>query len=350
MTALARRKDGSPTGIVFNVQRYSLHDGEGIRTLVFLKGCTLRCRWCGNPESQRRKPEIARNVRRCLGIETCSYCTGVCTEGALRLPAAGAPAIDRNNCTACGACAAKCPALALHLYGTRRSASEVLDEVETDWPFYVRSGGGMTLSGGEPLAQEEFALALLREAKRRHIDAAVETCGLVPWETLAAAAELSGAIYFDIKAIDADRHIAWTGGNNRAILSNLERLADAFPRLAVTVRTPVIPGFNDDEAEIGAILSFLARLPSVSFELLPYHRLGSEKYRFLDRRDEMSDQALPTERFDALAAFAAERRRLTGRSSLNVHIAEKSSEIPAAPALLAEPGVAAGYIGALGGC
>jgi pyruvate formate lyase activating enzyme len=224
-----RRDDESATGIVFNVQRYSLHDGQGIRTLVFLKECPLRCRWCSNPESQRREPEIARNARRCLGVETCRYCGGVCSESALRLPERGAPEIERDSCTACGSCAAKCPATALHLYGARRSASDILDQVELDSPFYARSGGGMTLSGGEPLAQGDFALALLREAKRRHVDSAVETCGLVPWETLAAAAGLTREMYFDLKVIDPDLHAAWTGRNNRAILRNLEDLLDAFP-------------------------------------------------------------------------------------------------------------------------
>lgn len=308
MNASGRARDGAVSGIVFNVQRYSLHDGAGIRSLVFLKGCPLRCRWCSNPESQRGEPEIARNLRRCLGAEVCSYCAGVCSEGALHLPASGPPAIDRNACTACGACAAACPALALRVYGAARSVADVLDEVERDSLFYARSGGGLTLSGGEPLAQGEFALALLREAKRRRIDAAAETCGLIPWKTLAAAAGLLREMYFDLKTADPALHAAWTGRNNRAILANLERLLESFPQLPVTVRTPVIPGFNDSEAEIEAILDILARHPRAAYELLPYHRLGAEKYRFLDRDYAMGEAALPAARFEALAAFAAERR------------------------------------------
>lgn len=305
MSSPAGQTDRAVTGIVFNVQRYSVHDGAGIRTLVFLKGCPLTCRWCSNPESQRRVPEIGLNARRCLGVETCDYCADACGEGALRLPERGPPEIDRDACTACGVCAERCPAGALALYGRSRSVGDVIDEVERDSAFYARSDGGMTLSGGEPLAQAGFALALLREARRRRIDTAIETCGAVPWETLAAAAELAREIQFDVKAADPNLHAAWTGSDNRQILANLDRLATAFPDLSLTVRTPVIPGFNDTEAEIGAILALVARHPRAAFELLPYHRLGTEKYRYLDRDYGMAEATLGHGRFEALAAFAA---------------------------------------------
>lgn len=303
--------DGAVAGLIFNIQRYCLHDGAGIRTVVFLKGCPLACRWCSNPESQARSPELALNARRCLGRDPCGWCVGACPRDALGWSERGVPAIAREACTGCGACAERCPSEALEVFGRLRSVLEVLDCVERDSVFYARSGGGLTLSGGEPLAQAEFALALLREARRRRIHTAIETCGLAPWPTLAVAAGLLREVAFDLKAIDRGLHRAWTSADNSVILANLARLLTEFPDLDVTVRTPVIPGFNDNEDEIGAILAWLAPYPRVAYELLPYHRFGAEKYRLLDRQDLMMDA--PADRFEALAAFAAVRRSAPGR-------------------------------------
>lgn len=303
--------DGAVAGLIFNIQRYCLHDGAGIRTVVFLKGCPLACRWCANPESQARAPELALNARQCLGRDRCGWCAGACPHDSLGWSERGVPAIAREACTGCGACAERCPSGALAVFGRLRNVSEILDCVERDSVFYARSGGGLTLSGGEPLAQAEFALALLREARRRRVHTAIETCGLAPWPTLAAAAGLLREAAFDLKAVDPGLHRTGTGADNAMILANLARLLTEFPDLDVTVRTPVIPGFNDNEDEIGAILAWLAPYPRATYELLPYHRLGAEKYRFLDRPDVMT--AAPARRFEVLAAFAASRRPARGR-------------------------------------
>lgn len=296
------------TGTVFNIQRYSVHDGEGIRTLVFLKGCPLRCDWCSNPESQRARPELARNPERCLGVETCDYCAAACPHGALGLPETGAPVVDRDLCQGCMACASRCPAQALKPYGTAQTVEAVLNVVERDQPFFFRSGGGMTLSGGEPLAQADFALALLEEARRRRIDCAVETCGHVPWPVLERAGQLVQEMFFDIKTADNAVHQRVTGVANTLILENFERLARNFPKLKLSVRTPVVPGVNDDEASIAAILALIAPFPSVTYELLPYHRMGEPKYRFLDRPFPMEGARPDDARFAALKRLAARIR------------------------------------------
>ncbi|PKU24012.1 (2S)-3-sulfopropanediol dehydratase activating enzyme [Telmatospirillum siberiense] len=301
--------DREESGVVFNIQRYSVHDGQGIRTVVFLKGCPLRCRWCSNPESQGPHPELARNAGRCLGVEICDYCKEICANGALGLPEAGAPVVDRGICRDCMACAATCPAQAMQPYGSVRTARQVLDAVEKDSPFYSRSEGGMTLSGGEPLTQPAFALALLREAARRHVDCAMETCGHVSWTALSRACGLLRELFFDLKVMDPVKHKEQTGVDNRLITDNLRRLLTEFPRLAVRVRTPVIPGVNDSRDDIAAILDFIRPFPHVTYELLPYHRLGAQKYAFLDRDFPMGDARLDNRKFEELRNFAAGNRQ-----------------------------------------
>jgi pyruvate formate lyase activating enzyme len=209
------------------------------------------------------------------------------------------------------ACAGVCPAQALHPYGSERTARQVVDEVERDGLFYARSGGGMTLSGGEPLMQARFALALLRAARRRHLDCAVETCGQVPWEVLSDACGLVRELFFDVKLADPERHRRHTGVDNAAILANLRRVAEDFPDLSLCVRTPVVPAVNDCVEEIGAILDLLAPYPKVRYELLPYHRLGSQKYRLLDRASPMGEAVLEDARLAELQAIV-ERRRSSG--------------------------------------
>ena len=171
--------DRQQTGIVFNVQKFSVHDGEGIRTLVFLKGCPLHCPWCSNPESQRREPERAYNPTRCLTAAVCGRCAKACPTGAVSI-VGGLVCFDRSKCTGCNACVRACPSGAQTVYGETQSVDQILSRVEEDGVFYTRSGGGLTLSGGEALAQPDFALALLREAKKRHIHTTIETCGHYP--------------------------------------------------------------------------------------------------------------------------------------------------------------------------
>ncbi len=301
--------DTNVNGIVFNIQKYSVHDGPGIRTVVFLKGCPLRCDWCSNPESQAARIQLAYNTGRCLGLAQCVRCVEMCLSGAISRGEDDRITIDRALCAECTRdCTSVCPSNALITYGVRRTVQEVLRTVEQDSLFYARSGGGMTLSGGEPLMQGDFALALLREARRRRIGTAVETCGHVQWETLDEACRMARTLLFDLKHVDPARHEAGTGVPNTLILENFLRVMEHHPKLHVMVRTPVIPGFNDDEAAISAILDVLAPYPHVEYSLLPYHRLGTQKYHFLGRETPMGEVKLDEARMSGLLRLVAARR------------------------------------------
>ena len=270
------------SGICFNIQHYSVHDGSGIRTTVFLKGCPLRCQWCCNPESQSRIPELAFNPEKCIGCGTCiaHSSSGVMTRdssGCMHFYASKAVPEDVNL-------AALCPGQALICYGSRKTAGEVLDEVERDMAFYNRSGGGMTVSGGEPLAQPDFLRALIAEAGNRRIPVALESCGYVD---LTNSLDLFGSLqmlYFDIKHTDSEKHRQFTGHENTVILQNIITIRQAFPDLLITVRTPVIPGFNDTPEEIKSIADFVClNIPHAKYELLQFHAYGESKYHYLGR-------------------------------------------------------------------
>ncbi|MEH0018534.1 MAG: glycyl-radical enzyme activating protein [Desulfobacter sp.] len=297
--------DTRQKGIVFNIQKYSLHDGEGIRTLVFLKGCSLVCAWCSNPESQELLPQLGYNPTKCLTVDECTRCEDICPENALAPGKDGRITVDMAKCTHCLDCAPACPGNALSAYGYEITVEDVLKRVEEDSMFYLRSGGGLTLSGGEPLLQNHFCISLLREARRRRIDTCLETCGNVGWPVLEEAAQYLNAIYYDIKVMDSERHKELTGFDNTLITENLMRLTSAYPNLPVTVRTPVIPGLNDSEAAIGDIVAFIKDIPGISYELLEYHRMGTPKYQYLGRDYPMDDNAeLSGETFKALVDFA----------------------------------------------
>ncbi|WP_297050340.1 glycyl-radical enzyme activating protein [uncultured Desulfovibrio sp.] len=298
-------QDLAREGMVFNIQKYSVHDGPGIRTIVFLKGCALRCRWCSNPESQNTGPELAWNEGRCIGLEKCGHCLEACDRGALTPGADGKPVLHREKCGDCAqACAGACPPQGLLVYGKRRTAGDVLDAVEQDMAFYTRSGGGMTLSGGEPLLQRDFAVALLRQARQRRMKTAIETCGMVPEENIRAAAPWLSYALFDIKHMDAATHKEQTGADNARILANFRILAEEFPTLPILARTPVIPGFNDTPEAIESIARFLEPFGHVRYEMLPYHRLGTQKYHFLHREPPMGDITLEKSRMPRLQQVA----------------------------------------------
>lgn len=293
--------DAMEKGVVFNVQKYSVHDGPGIRTIVFLKGCPLRCRWCSNPESQHIAPDIAWNDTLCIG---CRSCVQACPQKALSLSVQG---ISKKHelCTHCQACVRACPADAMFLYGGESRVKDILDDVEKDSLFYARSGGGLTLSGGEPLFQPRFALALLREAKERHIHRAMESCAFCAEEVFLEAAGLLNYLLVDIKTLDEETHQRFTGQSNKRILDNIRAARQAFPDLTIHVRTPVIPGVNDTEKAIADIAAFARETGVQAYELLAYHKMGESKYRFLGKEYPMGDAALDDAGFKKLQALAA---------------------------------------------
>jgi pyruvate formate lyase activating enzyme len=259
-------------GIVFNIQRFSVHDGPGIRTTVFLKGCPLRCGWCHNPESQSPEPEIAVLEGRCI---RCGSCREAC-------PARGAdggnggPAAADGRCTRCGACVDACPAGARRMVGRRATVDEVMAEVARDLPFFEESGGGATFSGGEPLQQPGFLGALLEACRARGIRTAVDTAGCAPRERLLGLAPLVDLFLYDVKHADDARHREGTGVPAGPIVENLRALAGAGA--AVWLRVPVVPGWNDGAAELDAIARLAASVHGVRrVHLLPCHGLGRHK-------------------------------------------------------------------------
>lgn len=261
---------------IFNIQKFSIHDGPGIRTVVFFKGCQLRCRWCANPESQKGTPELYQVKNKCIG---CGACVSACPAGALSAEKDGI-AVAREQCTACGSCAAECYAHALSMKGMRYTTDEILHRIAQDAPFYRNSGGGYTLSGGEPLLQADFCIELAQKCARAGFHGAIETCGFGDTEAFKTLVRWMDVVFFDIKHMDDAVHKAVTGVSNQLILHNLESIqADAKE---VVLRTPVIPGTNDSTETITAIAAFCCGLEKVhTWELLPYHKLGEYKYESL---------------------------------------------------------------------
>jgi len=296
------------TGIIFNIQKYSVHDGDGIRTLVFLKGCPLRCAWCCNPESQRLAPERVFNVGKCLTADVCGLCLRACPNGAIS-KVGDYPFIEAARCQGCLKCVEACPSEAMNVYGEKQTVGEVLERVEQDGVFYSRSGGGLTLSGGEATGQPDFALALLREARKRHIDCAMETCGHCDTDSLLAICAQLNTLIFDIKTLSPEKHKAATGQDNALILRNFGHVLKTYPNLPILVRTPVVPGVNDTEADIQAILDFLPRRAGLRYELLAYHRMGQPKYGYLGREFPMGEKTLDSAVFMRLSAMATAWQR-----------------------------------------
>lgn len=328
-------------GVIFNIQKYSLHDGPGIRTTVFLKGCPLRCRWCHNPESQSSAPELIYWESRCVG---CGACVKACPSAALALVEAAvetgttsslpffycyqminanpaergmvtrtgdeipAPAAapssargsaathfisyDRTKCTSCGRCASACAAGAREIAGRTVTTAAVMADILRDRIFYDQSGGGVTFSGGEPLMQPAFLKGLLESCREEGLRTTVDTSGFASWEALEPLVPLVDLFLYDVKLMDDRKHVKYTGASNRIVLDNLKRLAAGHP--GVLARIPLIPGVNDDDHNIGCTGEFLRRCGVTRVSVLPYHSLGADKYRRLGRDYLLANLLPPT--------------------------------------------------------
>jgi pyruvate formate lyase activating enzyme len=261
---------GNVRGTVFDIKRYTLHDGPGIRVSVHLKGCPLSCWWCHNPESQSFEPRQLFKKNLCIG---CGMCVGVCPHGAITQNAD----TDIEKCRGSGKCAEICPAAAREICGRNMETSEVMDEILKELIFFEQSGGGVTISGGEPLSQLDFTVGLLEECKMHGIKTAVDTSGFADSDSLKAAAELTDLFLYDVKHMDPEKHRKYTGADNEIILSNLTKLGDIGAE--INVRMPFIPGVNTDEQNLLALGHFLSGVRGVTcLSLLPYHSAAEDKH------------------------------------------------------------------------
>lgn len=281
-------------GIIFDVKRFAIHDGPGIRTTVFCKGCPLNCVWCHNPESISPDRELSFMPDRCIG---CGHCFEACRNQAHRMNGSNR-VYDRERCVVCGECAEGCYAEAIEVVGREVTVAEVIDEVESDRPFYETSDGGMTISGGEPTEQFEFTHALLAEAKDRDLHTCLDTSGLTSWERLEQLLPLVDLFLFDVKDTDAERHKRFTGADSAPILANLDRLNDAGA--AIILRCPMIPGINTDDAHLVRLAELAFSHPRIGqIHLLPFHRLGlSKNDRMGYDRTEFADHTPSSEEVD----------------------------------------------------
>ncbi len=282
--------DSTTKGLIFDIQRYAIHDGPGIRTIAFLKGCPIRCQWCANPESQKPIPEITFHEKECINCDTCIE---VCSRDAVTI-VDGARLIDKNSCDLCGQCVERCPSEAIEMMGRYITAKNLFDEMATDAPFWERSSGGITLSGGEPLLQPDFVLSFLNQCKKNYVHTVIETALHAPKKIITEVLCRADEIICDIKIMDEQRHKSFIGVSNKKILDNLSFLLKSGK--PVLVRMPLIPTVNNDTDNLRAVGAFLkSHGQAVKMELLPYHRMAESKYERLEKSYQMKNIMPPTQ-------------------------------------------------------
>jgi pyruvate formate lyase activating enzyme len=277
-------------GIVFNIQRYSIDDGPGIRSTIFLKGCPLTCLWCSNPESQKPNPEISHSDVLC---NKCGKCLELCNAGALALDDTGLK-INRRLCNNCGRCVEVCNPQALKMLGKEMSVDDVFQQVYKDVQYYQISDGGITASGGEPLSQPAFVAALFEKCQQNGVHTCLETSGYGPSEALEKILPYTSLVLFDIKHINSSIHKKLAGKGNEPILRNLELVIKE--KKPIIIRTPIIPGYNDSEADITLIAKTMLEMESLrKIQLMPYHKYGIGKYGMLDRQYHLNELTVPSD-------------------------------------------------------
>jgi pyruvate formate lyase activating enzyme len=276
------------SGIIFDIKRYAINDGPGIRTAVFFKGCPLECWWCHNPEGQASQPQLMFRQNRC---KLSAACVDACPQGAIHWM--NGPVTDWEKCDNCGECAEVCYAGAREIIGREMSASQLMLEIERDIPFYDQSGGGVTFTGGEPMAQFEFLEEVLRLCKAKQIHTALDTSGYTSWEKLESILPKVDLFLYDIKIMDNSQHLQYTSVSNKLILNNLTRLSEAGAH--ILIRLPIIPAINDDPGNLEAAASFLQKLPCLDgVELMPYHNIGMAKFQALGMVYKLDQAQSPT--------------------------------------------------------
>jgi len=280
-------------GTIFNIERFAIHDGPGIRTVIFIKGCPLKCQWCSTPQSQEMSPEMGYFVDKCL---RCGRCAEVCPVKAITIYNSGEILTERQLCNNCGQCVEVCPAGARTMIGREVTAGEVVKEIEKDTVFYWNSGGGVTLSGGEPTVQPQFSLEILKACQESGIHTAMETCGYVKWDILDEMLKYLDLVYVDIKHISSAEHAKLTGKGNKLILENIGKMAAKYADTPLIIRIPVIPGHSDSVENIMNTAKFVHQLERVErIELLPYHRFGVSTYKVLLRDYPLLNLEVPHE-------------------------------------------------------